>query len=350
MYFCFSRLQLNALSLNAYFMSHTSKRFFFLFILCTLLSLNACRSTKEVSNSQFELATRDSLASVNGKAFFIKGIEAYNQQSFSEALTAFKSAEPFIFTGTKFNANDKALLYNALGKCFFFLGRADSAAYYFTAAQIIEPQNYESYNNSGYVKFIQREYDLAISDFKKALSIKPDYKEATANLKLAEEFKSGKLTWDADALFDKAEAMQDIDEKISLYSRLVELQPNFADAKNNLGVALFRKGLLDDAQNIFTKIIAEHPDYAMAYNNLGFVCEAKGLYDEAIRNYRKAVELDAQFILALENLSSVLYDQADYDGALNAAKNILLYDPNNSDAKACIALCEKQLKNKRKKK
>ncbi len=227
---------------------------------------------------------------------------------------------------------------------------ADSAAYYFTAAQILEPQNYEAYNNSGYLKFIQREYDLAISDFKKALSIKPDYSEAIENLKLAEEFKSGKLTWDADALFDKAEAMQDVDEKIALYSRLVEMQPNFADAKNNLGVALFRKGRLDDALTLFTKLVAEHPNYALGYNNLGFICEAKGLKEEAIANYRKAIELDAQFVLALENLSSVLYDQADYDGAMKAAKEVLLYEPNNRDAKARIALCEKQLKNKRKKK
>ncbi|MFQ3598335.1 MAG: tetratricopeptide repeat protein [Chloroherpetonaceae bacterium] len=330
-------------------MSRT-KHLFFLLILGTTVFLNACRSTKEVSTAELESATRDSLASVNGKAFFIKGIEAYNQQSYSEAIAQFKSAEPFIFTGTKFNANDKALLYNALGKCFFFSGIADSAAYYFTAAQIIEPQNYEAYNNSGYVKFIQREYDLAVSDFKKSLSIKPDYGEAIENLKLTEEFKSGKLTWDADALFDKAEAMQNIDEKISLYSRLVELQPKFADAKNNLGVALFRKGRLDDALNLFTQLVAEHPDYAMGYNNLGFICEAKGLKEEAISNYRKAVELDGQFVLALENLSSVLYDQADYDGALKAAKNVLLYEPNNSDAKTRIALCEKQLKNNRKKK
>lgn len=326
-------------------------RFFLLLIFGTLLLLNACRSTKEATTlDTAESITRDSLATLNGKAFFVKGIDAYNQKSFAEALTAFKSAEPFIFTGTKFNANDKALLYNAIGKCFFFLGSADSASYYFTAAQILEPQNYEAYNNSGYIKFIQREYDLAISDFKKALSIKPDYSEAVENLKLVEEFKSGKLTWDAEALFEKAEQMQNIEEKISLYSRLVQLQPNFADAKNNLGVALFRKGRLDEALELFKTLVAEHPNYAMGYNNLGFVSEAKGLIDEAIANYQKAIKLDGQFILALENLSSVLYNQADYDGALKAAKDILLYEPNHSDAKAFVALCEKQLKNKRKKK
>lgn len=325
-------------------------RFFLLLIFGALLLLNACRSTKEATTLDTESVTRDSLASVNGKAFFIKGIEAYNQKSFSEALTAFKSAEPFIFTGTKFNANDKALLYNAIGKCFFFLGSADSASYYFTAAQILEPQNYEAYNNSGYIKFIQREYDLAISDFKKSLLIKPDYSEAIENLKLTEEFKSGKLTWDAEALFEKAEQMQNIDEKISLYSRLTQLQPNFADAKNNLGVALFRAGRLDDALKVFTELTAQHPDYAMGYNNLGFVSEAKGLKDDAVSHYRKAIQLDSQFVLALENLSSVLYEQADYDGAIKAAKEVLLYEPNNSDAKARIALCEKQLKNKRKKK
>jgi tetratricopeptide (TPR) repeat protein len=331
-------------------MSESTQKITLLFIFGSLVLLNACRSTKDISESELEAMRRDSLASVQGKAFFIKGIDAFNQKAYSEALMQFQSAAPFVFTGTKFNANDKALLYNSIGKCFFFLGRADSASYYFTAAQVLEPQNYEAYNNSGYIKFIQREYDLAILDFKKALSIKPDYVEAIENLKLTEEFKSGKLTWDADALFDKAEQAQDVEEKIMLYSRLVQLQPNFVDAKNNLGVALFRAGRLDDAFNLFTKLVAEHPDYAIGYNNLGFVSETKGFKDDAIAYYRKAIELDSRFVLALENLSSVLYDQADYDGAMKAAKDVLLYEPNNSDAKARIALCEQQLKNKRKKK
>ncbi len=312
-----------------------------------LLLLHACRSTKELP--ELEAHRRDSLASVQGKAFFIKGLEAYHQQSYSEALLQFKSAEPFIFSSLKFNAHDKALLYNSIGKCFFFLGNADSAAYYFTAAQILEPQNYEAYNNSGYIKFIQRKYDLAIADFKKALSIKPDYIEAIENLKLTEEFKSGKLTWDADALFDRAEEAQNLDEKIALYLRLVQLYPQLVDAKNNLGVTLFRAGRLDEAFDLFTKLVAEHPDYAMGYNNLGFVSEAKGLRDEAIAHYRRAIELNPQFVLAMENLSFLLYEQADYEGALKTAKDILLYEPNNRDAKRRIDLCEKQLKNKRKK-
>lgn len=323
---------------------------FFLLAFGAMSLLHACRSAKEVSESELESAKQDSLAIANGKAFFIKGIEAYNQNAHSEALAAFKSAEPFIFTGSKFNANDKALLYNALGKCFFFLGSADSASYYFAAAQVIEPQNYEAYNNSGYVKFVQRDYDLAISDFKKSLSIKPDYAEAIENLKLAEEFKSGKLTWDADALFDKAEQAQNIEEKISLYARLAQMQPNFADAKNNLGVALFRAGRVEEALNLFAKLVADHPNYEMGYNNLGYVQESSGLKSDAIASYRKALELNPRFVLALENLSAVLYDQADYDGALNAAKEVLLYEPTNGDAKARIALCEKHLKNKRKKK
>ncbi|MCS6988393.1 MAG: tetratricopeptide repeat protein [Chloroherpetonaceae bacterium] len=313
-------------------------------------SLGACGGAKEIATEELEAARRDSLAIVSGKAFFVKGIDAYNDKDYAQALAHFKSAEPFILAGTKYNANDKALLYNAIGKSFFFLGNADSAAYYFAAAQIIEPQNYEAYNNSGYVKFVQREYDLAISDFKKALSIKPDYAEAIENLKLAEEFKSGKLVWDAEALFDKAEQARDVDEKIHLYSRLVQLAPQFADAKNNLGVALFRAGRLDDALNVFSQLVAEHKDYAIGFNNLGYVYEALGKRENAIANYRKALELNPRFVLALENLSSVLYEQADYEGSLKAAQEVLLYEPNNQDAKARIARCEKELKGKRKKK
>lgn len=316
--------------------------------LSALALLGGCGGAKPLATEDADAARRDSLSIASGKDFFVKGIDAYNERNYAQALAQFKAAEPFIVANAKFNANDKALLYNAIGKTFFFLGNADSAAYYFAVAQLIEPQNFEAYNNSGYVKFVQRDYDLAIADFKKALAIKPDYAEATENLKLAEEFKSGKLTWDAEALFDKAEQATDIEEKIQLYARLAQLAPQFADAKNNLGVALFRAGRIDEARAVFEKLVVEHSDYAMGFNNLGYVFEALGRFDVAIANYRKAIELDSKLILAWENLSSALYEQGDYQGAMKAAQEVLLYEPSNADAKARIAACEKRLKGKRK--
>lgn len=313
-----------------------------------LALLGGCGGAKPLATEDADAARRDSLSIASGKDFFVKGIDAYNERNYAQALAQFKAAEPFIVASVKFNANDKALLYNAIGKTFFFLGNADSAAYYFAVAQIIEPQNFEAYNNSGYVKFVQRDYDLAIADFKKALAIKPDYAEATENLKLAEEFKSGKLTWDAEALFDRAEQATDIDEKIQLYARLAQLAPQFADAKNNLGVALFRAGRLDEARAVFEKLVVEHNEYAMGFNNLGYVFEALGRFDAAIANYRKAIELDSKLVLAWENLSSVLYEQGDYRGAMQAAQEVLLYEPRNANAKARVAACEKRLKGKRK--
>jgi hypothetical protein len=101
-------------------MSESTNKVILLFIFGSLVLLNACRSTKEISDSELEAMRRDSLASVQGKAFFIKGIEASNEKAYSEALMQFKSAEPFVFTGTKFNANDKACFTTRLANAFSF--------------------------------------------------------------------------------------------------------------------------------------------------------------------------------------------------------------------------------------
>jgi tetratricopeptide (TPR) repeat protein len=323
------------------------KNLYILAICLAAVGLNACRGSKELTTKEEDAVKKDSLASVLGVSYFKQAIKAFSDKNYDEALSNLRNAEPYILQGSKFNADDRAKLYNAIGKSYFFLSKMDSANQIFLLAQTIDPKNVESYNNLGYVKFIKRDYDGAIADYQQSLAIKSDYQEAVENLKLAEEFKSGKLTWDADALIDNTERLDDAEEKINRYARIVQLQPDFADAKNNLGVALFRAGRKEEAHQIFTQLLEQHPNYAMGYNNLGFIFQSVEKPLEAEAHYLKALECNPKLTLALFNLLTVYLEQGRFENAKKYAEAILAIEPENREAKAQLSLCEERLNPKK---
>jgi Tfp pilus assembly protein PilF len=69
-----------------------------------------------------------------------------------------------------------------------------------------------------------------------------------------------------------ANALQDqgrLDEAIVHFRRAVALDPEGADARNNLGAALASKGLVDEAVTQFRRALDIRPGYADAERNLG---------------------------------------------------------------------------------
>jgi len=68
------------------------------------------------------------------------------------------------------------------------------------------------------------------------------------------------------------------------------INPNFAMAHYNLGVAYYgNKGLDDEAILEFKEAIAINPNHAEAHYNLGVTYGDKGMFDEAILECKKAM-------------------------------------------------------------
>ena len=75
------------------------------------------------------------------------------------------------------------------------------------------------------------------------------------------------------------------------YRQLLTIEPNHADAHNNLGVVLKRRGDLDGAIAEYREAIRLAPHYALPRHNLVHALQGKGDWDGAIAEYRAAIRL-----------------------------------------------------------
>lgn len=126
-------------------------------------------------------------------------------------------------------------------------------------------------------------------------------------------------------------AAGDLDRAIAQYRSALALQPDFRDAHLNLGTALGRQGKLDDALREFTIAVDLDPGLAEAHQNLGLALASKGRRDEAAQQFRLAIAARPDFADAHNSLGSVLSDQGRLDEALRAFEAALRLDPRRPD-------------------
>jgi tetratricopeptide (TPR) repeat protein len=62
-----------------------------------------------------------------------------------------------------------------------------------------------------------------------------------------------------------------LDQAIAQYAKAVEINPDYAEAHNNLGVALLQKGLMYQAIEQFEEALRIRPDFSRAQDNLARV-------------------------------------------------------------------------------
>jgi Flp pilus assembly protein TadD/peroxiredoxin len=138
------------------------------------------------------------------------------------------------------------------------------------------------------------------------------------------------------------------------YERALVLEPELAEANNDLGTLLAQDGDLDAAIARFRLALAATPEYPDALNNLGYALLLTGRDAEARALYEQALALQPDFPEALNNLGLLLGRSGDLDGAERyfraalerqprygeAANNIALVLVSRGDATAAIALLE----------
>ena len=152
----------------------------------------------------------------------------------------------------------------------------------------------------------------AIDAFKKVISLNPNYANAYNNI--------GNLFKDQGKL----------QEAIDAFEKALLIMPDYAEAHNNKGIVLRYQIKFYDAIDAFKKAILLKPDYAIAYNNLGSVLNDQGKLDEAINAYKKAILLKPDYAEAYSNMAVTIKNQGKLDYAIETFKKSISLNPNNA--------------------
>ncbi|MDP3638004.1 MAG: tetratricopeptide repeat protein, partial [Azonexus sp.] len=114
--------------------------------------------------------------------------------------------------------------------------------------------------------------------------------------------------------------------------RALAINPRFAQAHSNLGVALKSQGHQAEAEACFRKAIALNADCADAYNNLGTTLCEQRRFVEAEEAYVQALRVRPEFAEACYCLGSVLIAQQRLSEAETQLRKAVAYRPNYLDA------------------
>ena len=104
---------------------------------------------------------------------------------------------------------------------------------------------------------------------------------------ITEEFPKHPFSWKVLAAVLKQNGK--MSESLVASQKSVQLDPQDAEAYNNLGSIMQELGRLEESEIIFKKVITLKPDYAEAHYNLGITLTKLGRLNEAEASYKKAI-------------------------------------------------------------
>jgi protein O-mannosyl-transferase len=113
----------------------------------------------------------------------------------------------------------------------------------------------------------------------------------------------------------------------TLWTHVLDLDPDAWVAHNNLALVLIQRGKLDQAQEHLDTALRLYPDYPEAHNNLALVFYRRGEAQAAERECRQAVRLNPQAAEYRKNLSLALQAQGQVAAAQDELRKALRLAP-----------------------
>jgi predicted O-linked N-acetylglucosamine transferase (SPINDLY family) len=114
--------------------------------------------------------------------------------------------------------------------------------------------------------------------------------------------------------------------------RAIRLQGDVAHFHYSLANVHHTLGQVSEAVACYRRALALKPDFPEAHNNLGNALKDLGQFDEAVVCYRRALELFPAFAEAYCNLAVVLHHQGKLDEAAAGCRRALELRPNFAEA------------------
>jgi len=115
--------------------------------------------------------------------------------------------------------------------------------------------------------------------------------------------------------------------RVTLFTDVVEKNPSSWMAFNNLGDALFSSGQIDLAQKNFQRALELRPDFPDALGNLGMIAAMRGEHETALSYLNRAIALDDRNFAAYGNRGVVYRDQGEFEKAQSDFKKAIAINP-----------------------
>lgn len=174
---------------------------------------------------------------------------------------------------------DFAEAHNNRGNALRALGQADEARAAFVKAIALRPNYAEAYNNLGNAQRDAGQLAAAEASYLRSLSMQPGEIGPLFNLITVLE-EQGKLQ----------EAGVVVEQAMAAAQRLLEAEPENAQAANVLGLTCVALGRLEEAVEAFTRATSK-PGYVDPWLNLGNSLKGLGRFEEALRAFDRARDL-----------------------------------------------------------
>lgn len=178
-------------------------------------------------------------------------------------------------------------------------GQYDDALEILREGLALYPNSVELHIGVGYARLAREEYAWARQSFEKSLVLDPDHEDALAGY--------------GETLLKFGQHEQ----AVSTFRRILEL--GYADDIDlilQVGRALFRDELMDEARDFFEIAVREATELAEAAACLGYVRHRQGDDQGAIQSLQRALQLDDEHAEARIYLANILYDRGEYESAL----------------------------------
>lgn len=123
-----------------------------------------------------------------------------------------------------------------------------------------------------------------------------------------------------------------IEEAEAYYWKALVSDPDDVYAYYNLGNIARNRGHLAEAEDFYRKAIHLVPENKEAHLNLGVTLVLSGRLQEGMDHMRKAIAIDPDFALAHRNLGGLLWQQGKVDDAMAHLRQALRVDPADAEA------------------
>jgi len=241
------------------------------------------------------------------------------------------------------------LAYTNLGAALRSQGRVDEAVSDFERALEVRPHFVDAENDLGEARLSQGRTDEAIPHFLAALRAKPDFFDAHINLADALD-KLGKYN-DSAALYRAALQAQpenaaarsglgmvlaeqgQAEKALQEVREAIRINPDYAGAHYDLGLLLAGQGRTEEAGVQFSEAIRLQPNDAAAHYNLGTAFGAQGRLTEAIDQFTVALRLRPEYVNAHVNLGKAFASLGRFDEAIAQFSSALRIDPSFTEAR-----------------